>query len=42
MLADTLDGDGKKKKKKKDKRAGPGPSGGSDSMAGSLEPAFSG
>ena len=42
MLADTLDGDGKKKKKKKDKRGGPGPSGGSDSMAGSLEPAFAG
>ena len=47
MLADTLDGDGKKKKKdKKAKKAaktagGPG-TGGSDSIAGSLEPAFAG
>ena len=43
MLADTLDGDGKKKKKK-DKKASKtaGPGGGSDSIAGSLEPAFAG
>ena len=46
MLADTLDGDGKKKKKDKKakkaaKTAGSG-TGGSDSIAGSLEPAFAG
>jgi nitrite reductase/ring-hydroxylating ferredoxin subunit len=45
LLADTLDGeDGAKKKKKKDKKkANNQPGGaGSDSMAGSLEPAFAG
>jgi nitrite reductase/ring-hydroxylating ferredoxin subunit len=42
MLADTLDGDGKKKKKDKKASKTAGPGGGSDSIAGSLEPAFAG
>ena len=42
MLADTLDGDGKKKKKDKKASKTATPGGGSDSIAGSLEPAFAG
>jgi nitrite reductase/ring-hydroxylating ferredoxin subunit len=42
MLADTLDGDGKKKKKDKKASKTAGSGGGSDSITGSLEPAFAG
>lgn len=44
VLADTLDGDDSKRAKKKDKKAKKAKSAprGSDSMAGSLEPAFAG